>query len=149
VGTSKQAGEGDRMSTISLLGCSTSVASATGPTDDEEEKNTRFRRKTKSGLWACAITFQLASTLLEGTGKSISQNSITVLYAKTLSATAKPAVVSPVHPPRPQQTTDQQQFHPKNQMSGAKLLHPAGAALKKSHIKAFSKDGQTHKSTPH
>jgi len=33
---SKQAG-GDRVSTISLLGCSTSVALATGPTDEEEE----------------------------------------------------------------------------------------------------------------
>ena len=35
VGTSKQAG-GDRVSTISLLGRSTSVALATGPTDEEE-----------------------------------------------------------------------------------------------------------------
>ena len=35
MGTSKQAG-GDRVSTISLLGCSTSVALATGPTDEEE-----------------------------------------------------------------------------------------------------------------
>ena len=32
-----QTGEGDRVSTISLLGCSTSVALATGPTDEEEE----------------------------------------------------------------------------------------------------------------
>ena len=29
---------GDRVSTISLLGCSTSVALATGPTDEEEHK---------------------------------------------------------------------------------------------------------------
>ena len=29
---------GDRVSTISLLGCSTSVALATGPTDEEEEE---------------------------------------------------------------------------------------------------------------
>jgi len=36
VGTSKQAG-GDTVSTISLLGCSTSVALAMGPTDEEEE----------------------------------------------------------------------------------------------------------------
>ena len=37
VGTSKHAG-GDRVSTISLLGCGTSVALATGPTDEEEEE---------------------------------------------------------------------------------------------------------------
>jgi len=37
VGTSKHAG-GDRVSTISLLVCSTSVALATGPTDEEEEE---------------------------------------------------------------------------------------------------------------
>jgi len=29
---------GNRVSTISLLGCSTSVALATGPTDEEEEE---------------------------------------------------------------------------------------------------------------
>ena len=33
-----QTGGGDRVSTISLLGCSTSVALATGPTDEEEEQ---------------------------------------------------------------------------------------------------------------
>jgi len=38
VGTSKQVGVGDRVSTISLLGCSTSVALATGPIDEEEEE---------------------------------------------------------------------------------------------------------------
>jgi len=37
VGMSKEAG-GDRVSTISLLGCSTSVALATGPTDEEEQQ---------------------------------------------------------------------------------------------------------------
>jgi len=37
VGTSKQAG-GYWVSTISLLGCSTSVALATGPIDEEEGK---------------------------------------------------------------------------------------------------------------
>jgi len=31
-----QTGGGDRVSTISLLGCSTSVALAMGPTDEEE-----------------------------------------------------------------------------------------------------------------
>ena len=31
-----QTGRGDRMSTISLLGCSTSVALTMGPTDEEE-----------------------------------------------------------------------------------------------------------------
>ena len=36
MGKSKQAA-GDTVSTISLLGCSTSVALATGPTDEEEE----------------------------------------------------------------------------------------------------------------
>jgi len=36
VGTSKQVG-GDRVSTISLLGCSTSVALAMGLTDEEGE----------------------------------------------------------------------------------------------------------------
>jgi len=30
--------EGDRVSTISLLGCSTSVILATGPTNEEEEE---------------------------------------------------------------------------------------------------------------
>jgi hypothetical protein len=39
VGTSKQAGGGgDGVSTINLLGCSTSVALATGLTDEEEEE---------------------------------------------------------------------------------------------------------------
>jgi len=33
-----QTGGGDRVSTISLVGCSTSVALATGPTDKEEEQ---------------------------------------------------------------------------------------------------------------
>ena len=37
MGTSNQAG-GDMVSTISLLGCSTSVALATGPTEEEEEE---------------------------------------------------------------------------------------------------------------
>jgi len=37
VGTSKQAAGGDRVSTISLPGCSTSVALAMSPTDEEEE----------------------------------------------------------------------------------------------------------------
>jgi len=37
VGTSKHAG-GNRVSTRSLLGCSTSVELATGPTDEEEEE---------------------------------------------------------------------------------------------------------------
>jgi len=32
-----QSGRGVRVSTIGLLGCSTSVALATGPTDEEEE----------------------------------------------------------------------------------------------------------------
>ena len=36
MGKSKR-GWGDRVSTISLLGCSTSVVLATGPTDKEEE----------------------------------------------------------------------------------------------------------------
>jgi len=34
-----QTGGGDRVSTISLLGCSTSVALATGPTDEEYNHN--------------------------------------------------------------------------------------------------------------
>jgi len=33
-----QTGRGDRVSTISQLGCSTSMALATGPTDEEEEE---------------------------------------------------------------------------------------------------------------
>jgi len=33
-----QTGRGDRVSTISQLGCSTSVALATGTTDEEEEE---------------------------------------------------------------------------------------------------------------
>jgi len=39
-----QTGRGDRMSTISLLGCSTSVALATGPTDEEEERGKLITR---------------------------------------------------------------------------------------------------------
>ena len=46
VGTSKQGGGGDRVSTISLLGCSTSVALATGPTDEEEEEPSYFPYKS-------------------------------------------------------------------------------------------------------
>ena len=34
-----QTGGGDRVSTISLLGCSTSVALATGLTEEEEEES--------------------------------------------------------------------------------------------------------------
>jgi len=37
-GRNVQTGGRDRVSTISLLGCSTSVALATGPTDEEEEE---------------------------------------------------------------------------------------------------------------
>ena len=37
VGTSKT-GAGDTVSTVSLLGCSTSVALAAGPNDEEEEE---------------------------------------------------------------------------------------------------------------
>ena len=37
MGMSKQGG--DRVSTISLLGCITSVALAMGPTDEEEEQH--------------------------------------------------------------------------------------------------------------
>jgi len=33
-----QTGGGDRVNTVSLLGCSTSVALAMGPTDEEEEE---------------------------------------------------------------------------------------------------------------
>jgi len=36
-GNIQTGGGGDKVSTISLLGCSTSVALATGPTDEEEE----------------------------------------------------------------------------------------------------------------
>jgi hypothetical protein len=39
-----QTGRGDRMSTISLLGCSTSVALARGPTDKEEERGKLITR---------------------------------------------------------------------------------------------------------
>jgi len=34
-------GRGDRLRTVSLQGCSTSVALAMGPTDEEEEEDTR------------------------------------------------------------------------------------------------------------
>jgi hypothetical protein len=37
-GKAQPGGGGDRVSTISLLGCSTSVSLATGPTDEEEEE---------------------------------------------------------------------------------------------------------------
>jgi len=42
VGTSKQAGGGGRVSTISLQGCSTSVALATSPTDKEGEEEKKL-----------------------------------------------------------------------------------------------------------
>jgi hypothetical protein len=48
VGTSKQAG-GDRVSTISLLGCSTSVALTMGPTDKEEEGDNKDKRRRPYG----------------------------------------------------------------------------------------------------
>jgi len=46
-----QTGGGDRVSTISLLGCSTSVALATGPTEEEEEEEVAlmFTVKTLGG----------------------------------------------------------------------------------------------------
>ena len=44
---------GDRVSTISLLGCSTSVALATGPTDEEEELD---------ALFVLSLFYQLTST---------------------------------------------------------------------------------------
>jgi len=37
-----QTGGGDRVSTINLLGCSTSVALATVPTDEEEEESDSY-----------------------------------------------------------------------------------------------------------
>ena len=40
-----QTGGGDRVSTISLLGCSTSVVLATGPTDEEEEEEEKIEDK--------------------------------------------------------------------------------------------------------
>jgi hypothetical protein len=48
VGTSKHAG-GNRVSTISLLGCSTSVALTMGPTDEEELR--RLRSLFSSDNW--------------------------------------------------------------------------------------------------
>ena len=41
MGTSKQVGGGERVNTTSQLGCSTSVALATGPTDEEEWREPR------------------------------------------------------------------------------------------------------------
>jgi hypothetical protein len=38
-----QTGGGDKVSTISLLGCSTSVALAMGPTDEEEEPGVLYK----------------------------------------------------------------------------------------------------------
>ena len=55
VGTSKQTG-GDRVSTISLLGCSTSVALATGPTDEEEEEEAAHTDKQEQSLCYCYVT---------------------------------------------------------------------------------------------
>jgi len=102
-----------------------------------------------------AITFQLDSFLLERNCKIISQNTIArtvsqVLSAKRLAATDRPAVVSrtPSPPFRPQ-TSVQQQFLQKYRLSGKKLLQPAAAILIQTHIKAFSKDGQTHNCIPH
>jgi len=42
-----QTGGGDRVSTISLLGCSTSMALATGPTDEEEVNPVHITRVDK------------------------------------------------------------------------------------------------------
>ena len=44
-----QTGGGDRVSTISLLGCSISVALATGPTDEEEQHGERHMYKAMHG----------------------------------------------------------------------------------------------------
>jgi len=52
-----QTGEGDRVSTISLLGCSTSVALATGPTDREEEEAATFPRTVVNSTdFQCAFS---------------------------------------------------------------------------------------------
>jgi hypothetical protein len=40
-----QTGGGNRVNTISLLGCSTSVALATGPTDEEEETSNHMEKE--------------------------------------------------------------------------------------------------------
>jgi len=40
-----QTGWGDRVSTVSQLGCSTSVALAMGPTDEEEEEENLIHNK--------------------------------------------------------------------------------------------------------
>jgi len=53
VGMSKQAG-GDRVSTISLLDCSTSVALATSPTEEEEEEEEEVPTFTLTPAAACS-----------------------------------------------------------------------------------------------
>jgi len=53
---------GNRVSTISLLGCSTSVALATGPTDEEEESKDQNQCSSPSiadeGLLSSNCTLQ-------------------------------------------------------------------------------------------
>ena len=45
-----QTDEGDRVSTVSQLGCSTSVVLATGPTDEEGEELHYYTREGIKGL---------------------------------------------------------------------------------------------------
>jgi len=52
-------GAGDRVSTISLLGCSTSVALATGPTDEEEKEGNLTC--IIGALQECMCTFMVIS----------------------------------------------------------------------------------------
>jgi len=46
-----QTGGGDRVSTISLIGCSTSMSLATGPTDEEDEGRCIGMLLTKPRAW--------------------------------------------------------------------------------------------------
>ena len=100
-------------------------------------------------IWFLSVCHHI-STGLCSVRSELQQNSIKFLYAKRLSAPVNPAVASPAPtPPTRQQTTVQQQFLLKNQMPGTKRLQPARTALNKTHIRVFSKDGQTNNSSTH
>jgi len=58
-GNVQRGAEGDRLSTISLLGCSTSVALATGPTDEEEEE------EEKLGICMVAVSLHSVLTVIK------------------------------------------------------------------------------------
>ena len=56
-----QTGRGDRVSTINQPGCSTSVALATGPTEEEEERECDQKFGCVGGVFMMKLAVQLPS----------------------------------------------------------------------------------------